>query len=80
MGRTWSGQEPDDFEPIDGIGHKFEQRLYDAGICTYEALIAAPVEKLEQIVSRGKKMVTKPNIPYWVTQATELLSKKKGAR
>lgn len=76
MGRTWSGQDPDDFEPIDGIGHTFEKRLYDAGICTYEALVNTSVERLEQIVSRGKKMVTKPNIPHWITQAQALLANK----
>jgi chromosome segregation ATPase len=76
MGRTWSGQDPDDFEPIDGIGHTFEKRLYDAGICTYEALVNTSVERLEQIISRGKKMVTKPNIPHWISQARALLAEK----
>jgi chromosome segregation ATPase len=42
LGRTWSGQSPDDFEPIDGIGYTFEKRLYDANICTYEALLNTP--------------------------------------
>ena len=78
QGRTWSGEEPDDFEPIDGIGHTFEKRLYDAGICTYRALLNTPQPEIERIISKGKKLVTKPDIPYWFKQATELLAKKGG--
>ena len=37
MGRVWDGTEPDDFETLQGIGQVFEQRLYDAGICTFAA-------------------------------------------
>ncbi len=80
VGRTWSGQEPDDFEPIDGIGHVFEKRLYDAGICTYEALLATPEEKIQDIISNGKKMVTPPNIPYWIGQTKKLLEAKQGKK
>ncbi len=78
QGRTWSGEEPDDFEPIDGIGHTFEKRLYDAGLCTYQALLNTPQDEIERIISKGKKLVTKPDIPYWLKQATELLAKKGG--
>ncbi len=78
QGRTWSGEEPDDFGPIDGIGHTFEKRLYDAGICTYKALLNTPQEEVERIISKGKKLVTKPDIPYWFKQAAELLAKKGG--
>ncbi len=80
VGRTWSGQEPDDFEPIDGIGHVFEKRLYDAGICTYESLLNTPQTRIMEIVSLGKKMVTPPDIPYWLGQAKNLLAAKQGKK
>jgi chromosome segregation ATPase len=80
VGRTWSGEEPDDLEPIDGIGHVFEKRLYDAGICTYEALINTPEAKIMDIISQGKKMVTPPNIPYWMAQTKKLLEAKQGKK
>jgi chromosome segregation ATPase len=80
VGRTWSGEEPDDFEPIDGIGHVFEKRLYDAGICTYEALLNTSEDKIMEIISRGKKMVTPPNIGYWMAQTKKLLEAKQGKK
>jgi chromosome segregation ATPase len=75
LGRTWSGQSPDDFEPIDGIGYTFEKRLYDANICTYEALLNTPQDKIFEIVTQGKKLVNKPDIPYWIKQVKDLMKK-----
>ena len=49
VGQIWDGQTPDDFEPIDGIGKVFEQRLYTAGIRTYRALADASPEQLAAI-------------------------------
>ena len=41
VNRVWDGTEPDDLEPLEGIGVIYERRLYNAGYCTYEALAAA---------------------------------------
>ncbi len=47
--RTWKGGAPADFDLLIGIGHVYEQRLYEAGICTYEALAGCSVEQLATI-------------------------------
>lgn len=74
-GRVWADGEPDNFEPIEGIGHTFELRLYNAGICTYEALIAADVERLAEVCKPPKRFKT-PDYKGWQTQAAALLAKK----
>lgn len=47
--RTWKGGTPDDFDRIRGISRVYEGRLYEAGICTYQALAQATVEQLASI-------------------------------
>ena len=75
QGRTWGGGDPDDFEPIEGIGHTFELRLYNAGICTYAALVNTTDERLAEICNPPKRFKT-PNYASWRAQATILLEKK----
>jgi predicted flap endonuclease-1-like 5' DNA nuclease len=73
LGRRWNGQKPDDFEPLEGIGKVYEKRLYDAGICTYEALANATVELLEEVCQAPKR---KPDYAAWIRQAQALAAKK----
>jgi predicted flap endonuclease-1-like 5' DNA nuclease/uncharacterized RDD family membrane protein YckC len=70
VGVLWQGQPPDDFEPIEGIGPVFEQRLYDAGIRTYAALSAATPDQLAQIVNAAKP--AQPDYAGWIAQARQL--------
>ena len=67
----WNGEVPDDFEPIDGIGKTFEQRLYDAGIRTYKALAATTPEQLADIVKAKKPLL--PDYQGWIDQARALM-------
>ncbi len=80
QGRTWLGGNPDDFEPIDGIGHVFELRLYNAGICTYEALIKAGAARLAEIcqppTSKRPARFKAPDYEGWIEQAIELMNKR----
>ena len=62
----------DDFEPFKGIGPVFERRLYDAGICTYQALADATVEQLAAICKAPAWRT--PDYANWITQAKELLA------
>lgn len=66
-GRQWTRQAPDDFEPLTGIGPTFEKRLYDAGICTYEALANATVDLLEDVCHAPARF--KPDYQSWIDQA-----------
>lgn len=72
-GRKWDSRKPDDFEPIDGIGFTFEKRLYDAGICTYGALIEAGDDELNEIVKPPKFRI--PDYASWRAQARKLMGK-----
>jgi predicted flap endonuclease-1-like 5' DNA nuclease len=76
VGRIWGGTEPDDFEPMEGIGTTYEKRLYDAGICTYEALADTPVEELMRLCPPTK--IRKPDYEKWIEQARALSSQPKG--
>ncbi len=67
IGQIWEGQPPDDFEPIEGIGKVFEQRLYAAGIRTYRALADASPEQLAAIVKAQKPL--QPDYRSWIAQA-----------
>lgn len=69
IGRAWDGTEPDDFEVITGLGVVYEQRLYAAGICSYEALAAATPDQLTAICRppRGRT----PNFEVWIAEAAQ---------
>lgn len=47
--RTWKGGTPDDLNLISGISRVYEGRLYEAGICTYQALAESTVERLAEV-------------------------------
>ncbi len=72
-GRLWNGAQPDDLEPLEGIGAVYEKRLYDAGICTYAALAQATPEQLEAICGKGS--ARKPNFKAWIKQAQKLAAR-----
>jgi predicted flap endonuclease-1-like 5' DNA nuclease len=74
VGRTWTMSEPDDFEPLTGIGFVFEKRLYDAGICTFEQLATQTPEQLKAICVK-KAMPNEPDFALWVNQAKAELQK-----
>lgn len=74
LGRKWTGCPPDDFEPMTGIGHTFEKRLYDAGICTYEALAGTSPAVLEEICQAPARF--KPDYAVWIEEAKALAAKK----
>jgi predicted flap endonuclease-1-like 5' DNA nuclease len=59
---------------MEGIGHTFEKRLYDAGICTYESLASASVQLLEAICHAPAQV--KPDYAAWIKQAKSLAAKK----
>lgn len=44
--RTWKGSVPEDLAMLIGVGHTYERRLYEAGICTFEALAHAQVNRV----------------------------------
>jgi len=68
QGRTWTGGQADDFEPIEGIGRVFELRLFNAGICTYEALMNTDADRLAEICNSPKRFKT-PNYAGWIAEA-----------
>ena len=76
VGRVWGGAEPDDFEPLEGIGATYEKRLYAAGICTFEALANTPIEELMRLCPPTK--LRKPDYELWIRQARALVSQPKG--
>ncbi|MBU6360240.1 MAG: hypothetical protein KGS46_09465 [Chloroflexi bacterium] len=73
VGRTWSGNPPDDFEPLQGIGKAFEKRLYDAGICTYADLANTPIARLKEIIIGNRNIVNEPDFQSWINQAKKLI-------
>ncbi len=73
MGHTWDGTEPDNFEPLIGIGPVLERRLYAAGVCTFQALAAQTVKSLKDICHAPS--FQKPDYGLWIEQAKEMLSK-----
>lgn len=73
-GRTWTRSKPDDLEPLKGLGHTFEKRLYDAGICTYTALALLTPDELHDIC-RPPAHFKKPDYAVWIEQAKTLAQK-----
>ena len=72
-GRKWSGDEPDDLEPLEGIGAAVEKRLYNAGICTFGALAAASEELLAEICPPTK--FRGANYARWIEQARQRIAR-----
>jgi hypothetical protein len=46
-----TGRSGDDFQKIDGVGRKFEQRLWDAGIFTYRDLAQRTPEEIAGVLA-----------------------------
>jgi predicted flap endonuclease-1-like 5' DNA nuclease len=67
VGVLSEGETPDDFEPIQGIGKIFEQRLYSAGIRTYRQLAEMSEQQLADICQARKPLV--PDYASWIRQA-----------
>ena len=67
VGRMWQGEAPDDLEKLQGIGSVYKRKLYEAGICTFEALASASVEQLMAICPPTKLL--KPDHADWIAQA-----------
>ncbi len=70
-GRSWTRSKPDDFEPLKGLGHTFEKRLYDAGICTFATLATSTPDELHDIC-RPPAHFKKPDYAAWIEQARTL--------
>jgi predicted flap endonuclease-1-like 5' DNA nuclease len=77
LGRAWDGTPPDDFELLEGIGEVYERRLYEAGICTYEALAATTLERLQEICQAPEW--NRPNYAAWIAKSTELAAAARSA-
>lgn len=75
LGRAWDGTPPDDLEQLEGLGEVFERRLYEAGICTYEALAAQTLERLQEICNAPEWSM--PNYAAWIATATERAAAKR---
>jgi predicted flap endonuclease-1-like 5' DNA nuclease len=72
VGRYWDGTPPDDFEKLEGVGEVFERRLYDAGICTYNALAEVSAERLQEICQAPDWR--RPDYAAWIAQAQRLIA------
>lgn len=70
VGQLWSGEAPDDFEPIEGIGKIYERRLYEAGIRTYRDLASTTPEHLAEIIK--PRPPAQPDFARWIAQAQQL--------
>ena len=70
IGRGWSGAPPDNFEALGGVGEIYERRLYDAGICTFDALAATTPERLAEICQAPALRLA--DYAAWIAHATEL--------
>lgn len=70
VGQVWSGDMPDDFEPIEGIGKTYARRLYEAGIRTYRDLASMTPERLAAIIK--PRPPTQPDFAHWIAQAQQL--------
>lgn len=75
LGRAWDGTPPDDFDGLPGIGEVYERRLYEAGICTYEALAAATPERLAEVCKAPAMRA--PDYAAWIATAADLSAAKR---
>jgi predicted flap endonuclease-1-like 5' DNA nuclease len=74
VGHIWRGRSVDDFEPFNGIGAVFEERLYEAGIYTYEQLAGATVEQLAEICHAPE--MNMPDYADWIAQAKKAVEER----
>jgi len=74
VGQIWHGHRVDEFEPMEGIGKVFEERLYDAGICTFEQLAGTSPEQLAEICHAPE--MSAPDYGAWVAYATQIVAER----
>jgi predicted flap endonuclease-1-like 5' DNA nuclease len=74
VGCIWDGDHIDDFEPLTGVGKVYEQRLYEAGICTYERLVETSIAELAEII-HAPQMQT-PDFGLWLAEARKLMEER----
>jgi len=74
VGQIWHGHQVDEFEPMEGIGKVFEERLYDAGICTFEQLAGTSVEQLSEICHAPE--MSAPDYGGWIAYATQVVAER----
>lgn len=74
MGHLWDGAAVDDLQRIEGVGQIMEQRLYDAGIHTFEQLAGITLEQLSAII--GDSELFTPDLMDWITQARALAAQR----
>ncbi len=67
VGRVWDGTPPDDLTLLEGIGESYQRRLYEAGICTFDALANASPELLQAICPPNR--LSQPDYAHWIAQA-----------
>jgi predicted flap endonuclease-1-like 5' DNA nuclease len=72
LGRAWDGTPPDNFEALQGLGEVYERRLYEAGICTYDTLMATSPEQLAEICNAPP--MNTPDYNAWIATATEMVT------
>ena len=77
VGLLWDGERVDDLEQLAGIGRVFEQRLYEAGITTYEMLAATSTEALAEIIDAPE--FNRPDYAQWVEDAKALVEGRESA-
>lgn len=77
LGRGWDGTPPDDFDVFEGLGETYERRLYEAGICTYEALAALTLARLAEICRAPEW--NKPDYAAWIDRATALRDERRSS-
>lgn len=69
VGQLWAVRKLDNLGLIPGIGEVFEQRLYSAGIYTYEELGNTTLQQLDEICHPPK--FSKHNFQAWIEHARE---------
>ena len=74
VGHIWSGHQVDDFEPMEGIGRVFEERLYEAGICTFEQLATVTPEQLAEICHAPE--MSEPDYDGWIAYAAQVVAER----
>ena len=77
VGHIWSGHQVDDFEPMEGIGKVYEERLYEAGICTFEQLATVTPEQLAEICHAPE--MSEPAYDGWIAYAAQVVAERQQA-
>ena len=77
VGHIWSGHHVDDFEPMEGIGKVYEERLYEAGICTFEQLAGTTPEQLAEICHAPE--MSAPDYGAWIAYAAQVVAERQQA-